>query len=54
MNMWTVLIKDQTSCYVQSDLVLHYTKLLMLSTVRKELTHKSIDTQFDASTTDSF
>ena len=38
MKMWTVQIKDQTACSVQSDLNLHCPqKLLVPSSVRKEV-----------------
>ena len=41
MKMWTMQIKDQTACSVQSDLDLHCPqKLLVLSTVRKEFRGK--------------
>ena len=45
--MWTVTIRDQPACSMQSDLKLHCPlKLLLSSTVRKDLTHTM--TPFDA------
>ena len=38
MKMWTVQIRDQTTCFVQSDLDLHCPQKLLVSTsVKKEL-----------------
>ena len=38
MEMWTMYIRDQTACSVQSDLDLHCPqKILESSTVKKEL-----------------
>ena len=55
MKMWTVQIADQTAHSVQSHLDLHCPqKLLVSSSVGKELILYSIDTHFDASITDSF
>ena len=47
--MWTVYITDQSTQSEQCDLDLHCPqKLLVLSSVRKELTHSHTMTPFDA------